>query len=141
MSITFSTTPSAPVINWEINYWCDKESELSLDKFNADKIVSAHECDECKAYNGPLLDEVKIVSDVQMSNSNAMHVMSLLGMSMEYCGEINAKDLATLISQLQKSNLESVFSDERSQYLRKKLKSLESLSTWAVDNTAVIHWG
>lgn len=152
MSITFSTQPEAPKTDYTVKFWCDKEEFISKSSEEALNVKSSHQCNECSAYGGPITDYLKVVNDIQMSNTNAMDLLSLLGINDSYCGEesseqflgrvILAKELipAELSKPTEKFG-NTIFVGREPGYFHNKLENLSILANWAYKNNATINWG
>lgn len=153
MSITFSTEPKSEILDFTISCWAFTDRITIPTKQEADNYVLTHNsnCAECSAYGGALIEENNQVKDVQLSNSNAMYLLGVLGMESEYCGQISAKELFDRITVANLcNNFESTPTTQvgnviqvgrTSEYLDTKLNGLSQLAQWAKDNQALINWG
>lgn len=82
------------------------------------------------------------VPDCNFSNVNASVVMTELGMTFDYCGEILAKDLLTLINKWCAAHFEQDSTVEEN-YFRARIYRLQEMCELAVELNPedVILWG
>jgi hypothetical protein len=155
MSVTFSTSPAAPVLSVQLLCWSDTRNPIRSTDANAAADIELHslDCAECAAYGGPIREDLRVVRDLNLSNTNARRVLEALGFTDdELFGELSAELflgrilLADAVSPVDAGrptiitgNVIECGTEEG--YLQDRLARLRSLAEWAYANNATITWG
>jgi hypothetical protein len=159
MSVTFhpNTTPAAS--HMTLRYWCDTPTTTATaERAGRDADLHNSSCGECSSYGGVLVDEVHEFTEVNLANSNAYRVLTLLGYDGDetYCGHATADDfLGRLLvadglletsdardATIRQGEKGATLIDlgEPEGYLNEKLRLLIELANWAKANGSGISW-
>lgn len=156
MSVTFDLANPGPVKALELRFWCDTELlVLGADVAAAKAVAAEHSvgCDECTAYNGPLISERFATQSINMSNGNAVGVLDLLGYTDESMyGECDAQDflgrvlMAIAVAPadegrptFQDGNI--LFGGTEPGYKQNRLRQLYDLALSATKSGTSVVWG
>jgi hypothetical protein len=155
MSVTFSTSPAAPLLAVELLCWESSATPIPSTPETATADIASHSasCAECRAYGGAIRQDVRVVDDVNLSNTNARLLLEALGFTDdELYGELNGELflgrilLAEAVSPVdagrptvRTGNFVECGRDEG--YLQHRLAQLRTLAEWAHLHGATITWG
>ena len=154
MSVTFSTNPEPTVQGAYLKCWDVLDLIIPTTIENSKKDADNHskECNECSNYQGPLLEFNRVVSEVQLSNSNASILLETLGLTGQIFGALPSEDFTgrallamALLPQdegmpsIQEGNV--IHGGRQPGYTQAKLAKLIELSNWAMKNKAEVTWG
>lgn len=155
MSVTFSTSPAAPLLAVELLCWESSATPIPSTPASANADIASHSvsCEECRAYGGAIRQDIRVVDDVNVSNGNARVVLDALGfVEDDLYGELDAELflgrilLAEAVSPVdagrptvRTGNFVECGRDEG--YLQHRLSQLRSLAEWARLHDATITWG
>jgi len=154
MSVTFSTNPEPTVLGAYLKCWdvIDLIIPTTLATASKDAALHAETCNECKIYQGPLVEYNREVSEVQLSNTNAFSLLESLGLTGESYGQLPSEDFAGRallamallpsddgMESFQEGNI--IHGGRQPGYTQGKLAKLIELSNWAMKNKAEVTWG
>lgn len=155
MSVTFSTSPAAPVLSVQLLCWAHTRNPIHSTEANAAADIIAHseECTECATYGGAIREDLRVVRDVNLSNTNARLVLEALGFTDDelygehpaelFLGRILLADAVSPVDAgrptITTGNVIECGTQEG--YLQDRLARLRSIAEWAYANNATITWG
>lgn len=156
MSTTFHTSPMPPVETIFVRCW-GNSADVRVEPADvnaAASIADAHsaECDDCRAYGGPLLETLYEVPDVNMNGGNTHRMLTLLGFSDEsdmVCGSMRGDEFLGRVLKAQSRQLATVpaVSDgpvdlrDGAAYVAMRLGELRDIASWASAHQATVVWG
>lgn len=153
MSVTFSSWPPSPVLTVELLCWESTKDPLPSTDTTAFADAAKHTttCSECAAYGGPIVQLNRVVSDVNLSNTNAAALLTVLGFE-ELSGSATAEDFLGRVLVAEAINPPDegrptvvegnvTYCGTSAGYTEKRLTQLRELADWANQNSSEITWG
>ena len=159
MSVTFSPRQSGREITHVMKFWCDTPQRVvTADPLTTKAALTAHDftCVECISYSGSFYEPTFVVDSINLSNSNAVDLLDVLGLSTSFedglFGQIQADDLLgrvliALSIAPQDLGYESakvgnvIYSGRSENYIQTRLIQLEAIATFAKSTGCDVIWG